>query len=249
MAKHPTSSRVHRDKNQPDDPFVAGVERSLAWARANSRMLIIGIVALAVLIAGGLYYINMQRSIESEALNRFNQLQGTIASGNTQLALRDLETFVGRFGGTEPGQQARLIMADILLSEDRAPEAVEALDDLDADLDEPRGVAAARLKAAAYEATGNADQAVEIYRQIAGEARFDFERRDALADAARVRLQNGEADEAADLYAEVLETFDEGEAGRGYYEMWLAEARAQAGDAEVVAPAAESTDTSVSESG
>ena len=41
MARHPTSSRVHRDKDVPDDVFVSSVERSVAWAKANQRLLTI----------------------------------------------------------------------------------------------------------------------------------------------------------------------------------------------------------------
>lgn len=238
MAKHPTSSRVHRDKNLPDDPFVSGIERSLEWARTHTRILIVAAVALAVLIAAGLYYLNVQRSIENTAAQRFNELQGTLASGNTQLALRDLQSFVDQFGGTESGEQARLILADVLLQEDRAPEVIPALDGLEDDLDEPQGLAAARLAAAAYEATGDADEAVDTYFRIAEDARFDFERRDALADAARVRLQNGEAEEAAEIYQQIVEMFDEGESGRGYFEMWRAEAQAQARQPTDGAPAA-----------
>lgn len=229
MARHPTSSRVHRDsKEGPDDVFVSGVERTVGWARTHQRTLIIGAVALIVLVAGVLYYVNAQRAIETQAAARFTELQATIASGNTQLAIRDLQTFVDRFGSTEAGQQARLVLGEILLGQGQAPQAVQALGDLADDPEDATGTAAARIKAAAYEAMGEHDQAVALYVRIADAARFDYQAREALADAARVRLQNGNAAAAADLYRRVLDTFDADDPGRGYFEMWLAEARARA---------------------
>lgn len=230
MAKHPTSSRVHREDASPDDAFVASVKRSYSWARENSRALTIGIVVIVVLVAGAIWFRSQQQRTERMAAAEFGRVQQSVVSGNTQLAIRDLETYLGTYGGTETAQQARLILADLLIGEDRADEAVEALGSLPDDLDEPLGLPAARMQAAAYEAMGDADEAVATYLQVADAARFDYQRREALADAARVRLQNGDADQAADLYERVVATFDEETAavGRGYYEMWLAEARAQA---------------------
>ena len=242
MARHPTSSRVHRDsKDGPDDAFVSGVERSVAWGRKHQRALITGAIALAVLVAGVLYYVNYQRTLENQAAARFTELQGTIASGNTQLALRDLQAFVDRFGSTDAGAQARVILGDILVQQGQPDEAVGVLQDMADDAGDPLGVAAARIKAAAHEALGEHDQAVSIYVRIADAARFPFQAREALADAARVRLQNGDADAAADLYQRVVNTFEDDDAGRGYYEMWLAEARARAAAGGAAAPVVQDT--------
>jgi hypothetical protein len=49
-----------------------------------------------------------------------------------------------------------------------------------------------------------------------------------LADAGRVALDTGRPDLAADFYDRLVDTFEEGDPGRGYYEMWRAEARARA---------------------
>lgn len=231
MARHPTSSRVHRDSSKgSDDAFVSGVERTTAWARKHQRSLIIGAVAVIVGAAVVLYYVNYQRTIENQAAARLTELQGTIASGNVQLALRDLQAFVNRFGSTEAGAQARLVLAELLLEQDQAPQVADALGALPDNLDDPLGIPAARLQAAAFEATGESDRAVDLYLRIADAARFEYEAREALTDAARVRLQNGNAEAAADLYERIVDTFEADEQGRGYYEMWLAEARAQSAE-------------------
>ncbi len=247
MAKHPTSSRVHRGDQVPDDAFVSTVRRLITWSRENRRELVIATVIVVVLGITAAWYITEQRSVEARAASRFTAVQQSVASGNIQLAIRDLEAFIGTFGDTETADQARLVLADLLIAQDRADDAVDALGSLPDDLDRPFGLAAARLKAAALEATGDLEGATDVYRAVADNARFDYQRREALGDAARVQMQNGNPDAAARLYEQVLDTFGEQETGRGYYEMWLAEARAMAQEGAGTAPTspdtAGSTDT------
>ena len=238
MAKHPTSSRVHRESNGPDDAFVDAVQRTATWAKDHQRQLTVAGILLAVLVIGGVYYLNSQRQLEAQAAAELTRVQQSVGSGNAQLAIRDLQNYLGTYGSADAAQPARLLLADLLLTQDQPAQAVEALGDLPDDLGQPFGIAGARLLAAAREELGEVDQAVQIYRSIAENARFTYQRREALADAARVRLQNGNPDAAATIYEEVVATFGEQEAGRGYYEMWLAEARAQAREGGGAAPVA-----------
>lgn len=226
--KHPTSSRVHRNDEVPDDAFVTTVKRITRWAQKNQTQVIVGAVAILAVAAGAYWFISSQRSLEETAYSRLSQVQQSFASGNTQLAIQDLRSFLNTFGSTQAADQARLLLSDILIQEDRAEEAIDALDDLPDRLDSPFGLAAARVEASALESLGRYDDAADAYQRIARNARFQYQRRDALADAARVQLQNGDPAAAAALYQQVVDTFGEQEAGRGYYEMWLAEARAAA---------------------
>lgn len=239
MAKHPTSSRVKREDTAPDDAFVGLVKRSYTWGQENARVLAIGFAVILVVAAGAVWFISQQRQMETAAAASFAEVQQTVASGNVQLAIRDLRSYLNRFGETEAADQARLLLADLLIGEEQPQPAIEVLDDLPNDLERPLGLAAARMEAAALEAAGQLDQAVDTYLRIADDARFTFQQREALEDAARVRLLNGDPDEAVDLYERLVATFEEGEPGRGYYEMWLAEARAQAETGVAVTPGAD----------
>lgn len=228
MAKHPTSSRVHRDEDVPDDAFVSTVRRVITWAQENRRQVTIWGTVVAILAAAGVWFVSQQRSLDAAAATRFTQVQQSVASGNAQLAIRDLRSFLDTFGGTSTADQARLTLADLLIGQDQAQEAIEALGDLPDRLDAPFGLAAARMNAAALESVERYDDAVQAYRQIARNARFPYQRREALADAGRVRMQHGDAAAAVPIFEELVATFDEDAPGRGYYELWLAEARAQA---------------------
>jgi predicted negative regulator of RcsB-dependent stress response len=238
MPKKPTSPRVPKLEHEPDDKFILAVERVTFWARENSRALVIGGVVLAVLVLAGVYYLDSQRRVEAEAATRLGEVHQTVMTGNVPLAIRDLQTYLGTFGGTRAAREARLILADLLLSQDRPQDAIQALGRLHRDLDDPVGLAAAQILAAAYEQLGDHDSAIETYRRVARDARFTFQRREALADAARVALDTNQNSLAAELYDRLLQTFEPGEPGRSYYEMWKAEAdaRAQTGAAAMPMP-------------
>jgi predicted negative regulator of RcsB-dependent stress response len=228
MPKHPTSSRVQRPQPEPDDKFILTVERIAIWTRENSRMLLIGTIVIVVAVAGVIYYMESQRRVEAEAATRLTDIHQTVLTGNVPLAIRDLQSYLGTFGGTRAAREARLILADLLITQERPQDAVEALGRLPRDLDEPVGIAAAQIQAAAYESMGNHDEAIETYRRIARNARFEFQRREAYASAGRVALDSNQPALAAEMYDRLVQTFEETEPARGYYEMWLAEARARA---------------------
>lgn len=228
MTKKPSSSRVHRDDDVPDDAFVGTIKRIIAWGQENTRQVTIGSAVILVIAAVAAWMIIQQRSMEESAQTRLAQVQQTVASGNTQLAIRDLQSYLDTFGSTDVADQARLTLADLLTRNGQPQQAIDALADLPRRLDAPFGLPAARLEAAALEQMGRHDDATSAYDRIAANARFPFQRRDALANAARLELQYGSPEQAVDHLQRAADTFDEGEAGRGYFEMWLAEARAQA---------------------
>lgn len=227
MSKKPTSPRGRHDDEVPDDAFVGTVKRIIAWGKDNSRQVTIGGAIVVVAAAFAAWFTVQQRSLEANAQTRLAQVQQSVASGNPQLAIRDLRSYLGTFGSTDAADQARLLLADVLLSQDSAGAAIGALGSLPNRLDDPFGLAAARLEAAALEGAQRYDEAIQAYRELARNARFPYQRREALADAARLELQHGQPSEAAALYQQVLDTFDSNESGMSYYQMWLAEARAR----------------------
>ncbi len=226
--KKSTSPQKRREDDAPDDAFVGTIRQIIDWGRENSRQVTIGGAVIVVLAGFAAWFTVQQRRLEANAEVRLAQVQQSVASGNAQLAIRDLRSYLATFGSTDAADQARLLLADVLINQDSANAAIEALGRLPQQLDRPFGLAAARLEAAALEGVQRYDEAIQAYRQVARNARFPYQRREALADAARLELQHGQPSEAAALFQQVVDTFDSDEAGKGYYEMWLAEARARA---------------------
>jgi predicted negative regulator of RcsB-dependent stress response len=229
MARHPSSRRVPHGAADPDDVFLTRVLEFTAWSRQNARAIIIAAVIAAVVALGALFYFQHQRTQEERAAAQLNEIRQTAAAGNRALAVRDLVGLLGRFDGTEASREARIMLARLQLEEGHYAEAGDAVAALARRVDRPLGPAAAGLLAAAYEGLGDLDAAVQVHLRIAERARFGYQRRNALETAAELRMTQGNAAEAANLYERLLRELPEDADERPVVEMRLAEARARAG--------------------
>ncbi|HEX2166571.1 MAG TPA: tetratricopeptide repeat protein [Longimicrobiales bacterium] len=228
MTRHPTARRVHHQDSAPDDVFVARVLETSAWAKQNSRMLVIGGIIAAVLVIGLAYFVTSRRAQNAQAAAQLTQVRAVVMSGNNPLAIRELEQYLARFGGTSSADEARLMLGRAYLHADQAQQAQEIIAPLADDMGSGLGNNAALLLASTYEAAQEPHRAEEIYLQMAEEARFLFQQQDALDNAARIRLQRGDAAGAVELYERLLEITPESNTERPIFEMRLGEARALA---------------------
>lgn len=230
MAKrHPSSRRGGRSKEQePDDVFIARLVELSTWAKANSQTLVLFGVVLAVIVGGIVYYVRFQRTLEDQALLQLEQLQQTAQVGEAAAARSEVSQFLERFGGTDAAGEARLLLASLHLQDGQYDQAIQVLNESGISPNEPLGVQLETLRAKALEAAGRQDEAEETYLRVADAAELEFQRVDALADAARVRASRDDHAGAAELYERILDDLDETHPERGIYEMRLAEMRALA---------------------
>ncbi|HEX7118736.1 MAG TPA: tetratricopeptide repeat protein [Longimicrobiales bacterium] len=228
MARHPNARRVHHGAADPDDAFVARLLETTAWARNHSRALTFAGIALVVAIVATVYYRNFQATARAAADAQFAVVQQTVASGNHALAIRDLEDFLTTYGATPAAAHARVLLAQSYMAEGDPQKAIAAVEPLAGSIGEGMGTTAALLKAAALEASDRVDDAEALYLRIADRARYDYERKDALDAAARIRMERGDAAGAAQLYERLVELSDEGSGDRAVFELRLAEARTRA---------------------
>jgi predicted negative regulator of RcsB-dependent stress response len=225
MAKHPTARRVHRTDNA-DDAFVAGVLESSVWARNHQRIITIGGVALVLLLAVFLYLRNYRSNLSNQATVQLTAVRQTVLQGNRQLAIRDLNTYVSKYGKTSSGDEARLMLAQLYAEEKQTANAVKAIKPIANEPGGSNGASAALLLGAIYEAGKQPGEAEKVYLQIADDARFGFEKREALERAAGLRLQRGNTAGAAELYDRALKTLPEDSPERTVYQMRIAEVTA-----------------------
>jgi predicted negative regulator of RcsB-dependent stress response len=228
MTRHPTARRVHRQDSAPDDVFVARVLESSAWAKQNSRMLITGGIIAAIVIVGLVYFVSSRRATESQAAAQLTQVRAVSMSGNNPLAIRELEQFLARFDGTAAAEEARLMLGQAYLQAGQPQQAQEAVQPIAGDRSSGLGINAALLLAASYEAAQEPHRAEEVFLSLADDARFLFQRQDALDNAARIRLQRGDAAGAAELYQRLLDITPQSNTERPIFELRLGEALALA---------------------
>jgi predicted negative regulator of RcsB-dependent stress response len=222
---HPTSRRVHR-QHHDEDAFVAAAIEGSVWAKTHSRIMLAVGIALILAVAGFLYIRNFQASKTQNAAVELTAVRQTVLQGNRQLAERDLQTFVRKFSGTPSADEARLMLAQVLLEENKPAQAIETVKDLASSPAKAGGASAALMLGAAYEANKQLDKAEETYLNVAGKARFGFEKREALERAATLRLARNNTAGAAELYERAMKTLPEDSPERVVYQMRMAEVQA-----------------------
>lgn len=227
MVRHPAGRRVHRKAAETEDVFVEGVLETSVWVKEHALQLVIAAATIFVVIAVGLYYRSYRTTLTTRATEQLTQVRQTVQSGNTALAIRDLQSFLDRFGNTSSAREAHLMLAQAYLDNNDPQKAVDAIRDLARDPADPLGTSAAFLLGAAYENLNQPDAAESIYLRIANTARFDYQKVQALQDLARVRTERGNTAGAVEAYQRILSILPDNDPQRPTIEMRLAEARAR----------------------
>lgn len=222
--RHPGQRRVtsHSHENE-DDIFVANVLEMGNWAKRNQQLLTIVGVVLVLAVGAGIYYRNYRSALVDQAANQLEQIHQSVALQDTQGAKDQLSVFIDRFGNTPYGGEARMLLGELYLQSNDVEQAIATLEPMASSPREPLELQAASLLAAAYEQQGRWADAEAEYLRIADRSELDFQVRDALASAARIRAQQGNETGAAQLYQRILDGMDANAPQRAQYEMRLAE--------------------------
>ena len=206
-----------------EDAFVAKAFEVTSWAQRNRRLATVGVGGLVLAVAAFLYYGNYKETLNQQAASQLEQLQRRIDAGDPAGVQPDLEVFLQRFGSTPFAGEARLALGQSRADLGDYEGAAEVLEPIARDVGEPIGAQAAALLAAIYEDAGNLQAAEGLYVRLADRAELGFQVRDALADAARIRSEQGDIEGALALYDRLLAELDEDDPTRGLVEMRRAE--------------------------
>ena len=224
--KEPAARRSTQSSGgEPDDVFVSRVLHASKWAERNQQVITVLAVVVAISVAGLLYYRSYRRSLGEQAAQQLELIYQTVSISDTEGAKTELATFLERFGGTPYEAEARILLGDLYLRDGSPQQAQAGLRPLGESPSGPLELQAATLLAAAYEQDGQAAEAEEIYLAIADRSDLDFQVRDALESAARIRTLRGDTEGALELYQRAIEGLEEGAPERGLYEMRIEEIR------------------------
>lgn len=208
-SKHPRSSTRGGGKSG-EDAFIEWVLTAWEWAKRNSHTVSVGVVLLALGIAAALYYRSYRQDLHLQATQEFEQVQQLLGRGQPQAAQAELESFLERFGDTSFAVEARILLAQTQLQAGEPDEAVSTLQEAAGRLRDPIDIQAAFLLGTAYEQAERWDEAEALYLDLAEDAEMTFQVREALAAAARIRARRENYAGAAELYRQVLDTYEEG---------------------------------------
>lgn len=100
----------------------------LDWTKVNSKALTVGAVVILVAAGGFWFY---QRSQEIQAANAQKALlnaKQSLSAGNAQLAQTDLQNVYARYGSTEAGVEAAMLLAQIDYDAGKPQDGITMLD-------------------------------------------------------------------------------------------------------------------------
>ena len=228
MASSPSTvarSRQPHSSLHPDDAMALRAAELSAWARRNARM-IIGIAAVALVVVGGLLvwkYSQAQR--RAAAASAFLSLRAnpTIA---TEAGRRQLETFISQYKGTIEADEARLMLAEIRMNGGAPREAIPVLTPL-AGSGSALAAQATMMLGSAQAQSGDRAAAIRSYEQAAEKASLEYQRFEAMGQAALQHEQGGNFAEAVKVYERMLAQSEPNSAQATVIQMRMAEAQAR----------------------
>ncbi len=229
MTRHPSARRVHSHEGSIDDAFVARAYEASTWASRNRKVVTAGSIVLVLGVLAAIWYMSYRGSMSEKATTELTRVRATVQSGNTPLAITDLEKYVDSFGNTDVASEARLMLAQQYLLAGQAEKAVATLEKLGGNEKTAEGAQAAILLASAYEAAKSADKAERAYLALGANAPFLYMKQEGLDNAARLRLEQGNATGAVELYKRLVDMTPETNPERDIYQLRLGEAQAAAG--------------------
>ena len=226
MARSHTSKGPSRPigPSDPDDALFANTFALSTWVQRQRQALILVGITVAAVVAGTLYYMSYRGDHLQRAALELERVQQGAAFGDTTTARTELAQYVRSFGNTPYGDEARLLLGELYLESGQADEAANVLAEA-ADISEPLGLQVAMLLAKAQEQQGQLEEAELLLLRVADRAELDFQVRDALEGAARLRTLQEDISGALDLYRRILDGIEEDAPERGVYEMRIGELR------------------------
>lgn len=173
------------------------------WDRHRQHIAWVGVVILLAL-AGAWFYVRSKSLKEQHAEAAFLAAATSIESGNTALAESDLKKLVSRYQGTNGGVEGAMTLAKLYYTQGKYQQGIDAIKSADADKTDMKFDALV-LQGEGYEGLTKWADAAKTYQQAADEARFDADKAQAQAMAARALQAGGDKAGAIKIWQSLLD--------------------------------------------
>lgn len=196
---------AQRVKKQDD--LITTYDNAVVWYETNKKILTNVGIAIAILIAGGWFYINNSRTNNEKAANEFAKVFSYYDNGQYQLAInglpeknvRGLQAIVNDYGSSHYGNLAQFYLANSYYNTGEYDKALKAYEDanVDAPILETSRIAGI---AACYEVQGNFAEAAKYFEKAGKSNANDPNTAEYLSNAARNFAKTGNKEQAIELY-------------------------------------------------
>jgi predicted negative regulator of RcsB-dependent stress response len=193
-----TGKKKKRDADEHFDVFVE-------WLELHSRELMYASIGLLV-IAGGVWFYRQSNARQAEsAQTSLSEAESAVASGNLPLAQSDLEKLIQRYGSTNAGRQAHVLLAQVHYDKGEYQQGIAELKPVTEDKDAYTASAGMNLTAAGLEQSGKFPDAAAMYQKAAEKAPYKTDHDVYMASAARALTSAGKVAEAKNIWAGLAE--------------------------------------------
>ena len=218
-----TVSRKQIDPLAGEDRYVTSVVGVADWIKRNRDLALIGGVLTIMGGASLLYYRDFKSDQINQAASRLESIHQSIMISALEDAKAQLSTFVERFDGTPQAEEATVLLGRLHMENEDFLVAISVLESAGLSMGTATGVQANSLLARAYEAQGRWNDAEEQHISVASASGLQFEVRESLEAAARIRIRQQNFSGAVELYQEILEGLTDDDPRRGIYASKMAE--------------------------
>jgi hypothetical protein len=188
------------------------LHNSIAWARRNSRVFVIGLAAVAATVIGIYLYVRSGQIRSQHAETAYNDSQQLLYQGKSADAKAKMAEVAKTYSGTSAGTMAALRLAVVELDEGRPGPAIAALDQVKSKANKKIfGPSIHGLLAAAYSDSGLYAPAAGAYLEAASSSQLEAEKADFNFRAAEMYALAGNKDRAIELLRTVAEGTEPGE--------------------------------------
>ena len=175
------------------------------WLQMNGRVMGIGAAIIVVALAGFWFYSRSRQIRTVNAERSLTLAQQSLASGNTNLALSDLQKVATRYEGTAAGTEAAMLLARQQYDQGKFQDGINVLTKV-SDKAGPSRANVESLIGDGYSQLGKANDAAKAYERAA-EAAGPYESEAAYyrAKAARSYASGGNVQEAKRVWGALAE--------------------------------------------
>ena len=173
------------------------------WAALHSRLLTGAAVAVALAAGAAWIYVKSQAAQAQNASTALMEAEQALGAGNAALAQSDLEKLIARYGSTDAGHQAHLLLAQAYYDAGKYSEGTADLEKFVQSSPKLLEASAYNLIGAGYEQQNKFDDAATAYQKAASAASGKSDRDSYLASAARALTAGGKTADAIKIWSKL----------------------------------------------
>ena len=182
-----------------DDP----IENVSSWVQTNQKPLLYGIVAITVAAGAIFLYRSNESSTREKASRALYEAQGPMAEGKLADAATALDKVATRYSGTSSGNQASILLAQVLFDQKKYDAGLAALTKAQSSASADFAASIEGTMAAGYESLGKFAEAADHYGKAAGLAKFPVEKGQYQSSQARAYMSAGKPSDAGKIWLQL----------------------------------------------